>query len=97
MAEKNLGFGDRRFLQKNLGFGVGFGYRNNTTAHILFWRYGDSFWLREVISGRAMFLGLGLCISFAVACPEYLLATQDDFIMPNYHLLRIQRRPTLSS
>ena len=26
---KNLGFGDRRFLQKNLGFGVGFGYRNN--------------------------------------------------------------------
>jgi len=28
---KNLGFGDGRFLQKNLGFGVGFGYRNNTT------------------------------------------------------------------
>jgi len=28
---KNLGFGDGRFLQKNLGFGVGFGYRNNTS------------------------------------------------------------------
>jgi len=27
---KNLGFGDGRFLQK-IGFGVGFGYRNNTT------------------------------------------------------------------
>jgi len=26
---ENLGFGDGRFLQKNLGFGVGFGYRNN--------------------------------------------------------------------
>jgi len=31
MAEKNLGFGDGRFLEKKLGFGVGFGYRNNTT------------------------------------------------------------------
>jgi len=30
---KNLAFGDRRFLQKNLGFGVGFGYRNNTNVH----------------------------------------------------------------
>ena len=30
---KNLGFGDGRFLQKNPGFGVGFGYHNNTTAH----------------------------------------------------------------
>ena len=31
MAEKNLCFGEGRFLQKNLGFGVGFGYRNNTS------------------------------------------------------------------
>jgi len=30
---KNLDFGDERFLQKNLGFGVGFGYRNNTKHH----------------------------------------------------------------
>jgi len=30
MAE-NLGFSDGRFLQKNLGFSVGFGYRNNTS------------------------------------------------------------------
>jgi len=32
---KNLGFGEGRFLQKNLGFGVSFGYRNNTTNY---WR-----------------------------------------------------------
>ena len=32
MAE-NLGFGDGWLLQKNLGFGVGFGYRNNTSIH----------------------------------------------------------------
>ena len=29
-GRKSLGFGNGRFLQKNLGFGVGFGYRNNT-------------------------------------------------------------------
>ena len=29
--EENLGFGDGRFFAKNLGFGVGFGYRNNTS------------------------------------------------------------------
>jgi len=28
---KNLGYGDGRFLQKNLGFGIGFGHRNNTS------------------------------------------------------------------
>ena len=34
---KDLGFGNGRFLQKNLGFGVGFGYRNNTTliTHVI--------------------------------------------------------------
>jgi len=31
MVEKKTGFGDGRFLQKNLGFDVGFGYRNNTS------------------------------------------------------------------
>jgi len=32
---KNLGFGDGRFLQKNLGFGVGFGYLNNTSKRVI--------------------------------------------------------------
>jgi len=32
---KNLGFGEGRFLHKKLGFGVSFGYRNNTTINPL--------------------------------------------------------------
>ena len=32
---KNLGFGDGRFLQKKLGFGVGFRYHNNTICGCL--------------------------------------------------------------
>jgi len=27
---KNLGFGDGQFLKKELGFGIGFGYHDNT-------------------------------------------------------------------
>jgi len=49
-GRENLGYGDGRFLQKNLGFGVGFGYRNNTndSKRQTVWSSQRSLWQRAM-------------------------------------------------